>query len=381
MTKFHQRWKEYLNEAVYGVSSYHGTEFDNLQSILETGLNAKKPSMMGAQGVYITPDIELAARYGLNWGRDLYERIKISTPLVFELYISKPRRTKKLSYDPFDRQESAWSGDDGYSETTEQEVLGQLESDIWQVIQKLNLPKRYDFQHTILQSHEYDLEGYDGINLTRDLARDIMVHYHLPKERYREVVAAANSVFQPGTDYEGLMEIADDGTLKLQSEYYETREQLIYPENLPLPTLKNVWVRVEDFNLPWEAYEDTKSFGFKMLPQEARGLLDNIESTLRELTYTSPDELYDSDLTQAIELLEGEGYEDLVVYLNNVLNMTDEQRRQIDKDSHQERFINMSGHTYDDWFQDNILMEKTRWGKLPMAKIELLLTSRIKKNV
>jgi hypothetical protein len=379
MSEYHQKWKQYLNEAVYGLSSYHGTEFENLQSILQTGLVAKSPKGVNQKGVYITPDIELAARYGLNWGLNLYERVKISTPIVFELYISKPKRTKRLQYDPLDRQENAWSTD-SYGETPESEVLAHLESDIWKVISDLGLSKRYDFQHVILQAHDYDLESYDGLNLTRDLAKDIMRFYQLPAQRYKEVVAATVNVFQSGTDYEGLMEITDDGTLKLQSDYYESREQLIYPENLPISTVKYLWVRVEDFNLPWQAYEDTRVFGFKMLPQEARGLLDNIERALRDLAYSELDAIYDQELISAISLLEGEGYDDIVNYLQKLLDMTDEQRFEMDRDAHQEMLLDASGWIHNDWFQDNVIADKTRWGKLTIGKAPLLLSNRINKD-
>ncbi len=155
---------------------------------------------------------------------------------------------------------------------------------------------------------------------------------------------------------------------------------MIYPENLPISTVKFLWVRVDDFNLPWQAYSDTKTFGFKMLPQEARGLLDNIERTLRDLAYSELDAIYDQELISAIDLLEGEGYDDIVKYIRKLLNMTDEQRFELDRDDHMEMLLDAYGWIHDDWFQDNVLADKTRWGKLEISKAPSLLSNRIEKN-
>jgi hypothetical protein len=108
------RFKDFIfQETVFKTTLYHGTRINNLPNILNKGLLMATPLWTtgtainsGVKAVYLTPDIELAARYAVGQNKD-------QIPAVLELDISQAKRLAKLAYDPMDREEDAWEQEDG----------------------------------------------------------------------------------------------------------------------------------------------------------------------------------------------------------------------------------------------------------------------------
>src|SRR5260221_120095 len=99
----------YVNAYPRSIVSYHGTDAKFLPSILQVGLRAQKPPGGSDFGVYLTNDMEKAARYAVEgtWS-------ETNHPCILEVVLTGRNRVKKVYRDTLDREEDNLYGDYGY---------------------------------------------------------------------------------------------------------------------------------------------------------------------------------------------------------------------------------------------------------------------------
>lgn len=257
--------RAFLNEQAHVLTLYHGTGLHNLPSILKDGLKAYRPrgAPHGQRGVYLTSNVELAARYAHG------ELSSNERPIVLEVRISKRKRTKKLAYDPLDRHDM-WYEDGGYADD-DNEIERQVRGGIVNLIKKL-LGKDIgwggsEYVEQILGTrYDIDPEKLDGVPLYQNAVQLLM---ELGVKDRRAAMKAVQQEWPPGEDW-GDIAVSDSGTLQTTEQWYASREQLIYPTDLPPSVVKAVWVKCDQYELPPDAYDKTQTFGQEELPGEAK---------------------------------------------------------------------------------------------------------------
>jgi hypothetical protein len=260
------------------ITMFHGTDAKKLQLILSdakenSGLMAFKPSD-NIKGVYLTPDMQTAARYAVNHHSNKHEY-----PVVLEIQLSSKKRVKKLLRDTMDRSETAYEQE----VSQETESLRYLENDIAEVFGKEYFaPSGFDrYFDTRIQ----DLTELKGKNVYKAIIQ-YGIDNGFDKNELKKMIF---KVMPPGTDYDGLMEIANDGTITLTESYYRSAHQLIYPNNLPSATIKSIYIS----NIPEEIAKSATgsvSLKQKMLPHEIKGLKDELTRCIGKYVWKNPSE-------------------------------------------------------------------------------------------
>jgi hypothetical protein len=283
----------FLEFGVRNLKLFHGTQIKNLESILATGLVAQKgprvSNSYGQNGIYLTPDFELAARYGVNMNR-------LETPVVLELVLSKPKRIKQLQYDPLDRPESAWdedSGGDWYPGFDTFRYLRDLVPDTLAILLKLKSGKdigwisRYD-----VFDADNGLDGLEGMNVYKEVYRFIVPwlekegYDHIARDRHRIITAMVKAFDRSGlSDGTEDIDISENGVITRNSGYYENKGQLIYNRNIPPVAIKYVWVRSSDYPEMKEHAISVEKYGVKDLPHEFKNKLEEGRSVAETLAH------------------------------------------------------------------------------------------------
>ncbi len=345
--------REILVEQAHALTLYHGTGLANLPSIMTDGLKAYKPrgAPHGQRGVYLTSNVELSARYAHG------ELSGNENPIVLEVRISKRKRTKKLVYDPLDRA-SMWQEDGGYDD--EDIIGGAVDHGFKQIVQKLtgkDLGYRNYTEKILGTSHYREAEDLDGVPLYQNAVRLLMADFGV--EDRRAAMKAVQEEWPSGDDW-GDISVSESGTLQITQEWYEGREQLIYPESLPPSTIKAVWVKCDQYDLPLEAYSETKEFGQEELPGEAKSRYENRDRFFRDHYGKDWSQFDQDDLEEVAEEAEALGMDEIRdVFLSG----------DVDK-------IAMAMDNAGDWIHDEWGEQQTTgvgcWGKLtPQEALKL----------
>jgi hypothetical protein len=252
--------KEYFKLCSYAypntIKLYHGTDGKNLKSIFQNGLLAKAPRDNIA-GVYLTPDFSLAARYAINRHSNLHD-----FPAILEIQLSGKKRIKKILRDSLDREEGAYDMEGSY----ESESIRLLERDLKDVfgIQYFDTQK-------VIDTWVSDLTELKGINLYKSVINYAQVN-GLDKNNIKKRLF---SIIPPGTSYDDLIEISDDGTIVLTESYYNSMHQGIYPRIIPPSAIKKVWVKdIPPIAASIATNKSLKNVGLKLLPHEYKNILD-----------------------------------------------------------------------------------------------------------
>jgi len=325
---------------------FHGTGLHNLKSIVKQGLVANSGAVWSGgystaltkdqKAVYLTSDFEVAARYGQGSNRSYI-------PVVLEVRITAPRRFRKLKYDPLDRHTDSWKVEESYDDTAETAYMEIMEG-MREIAKELTGER---FYQTV--NFPEDLEELDGSNVFKYVVGYLVKVLGLSRAQRKLAMQKAQARFR-GRRWEYL-EVRRDGTLKLTEEYFYTREQLMYMRGLPPSTIKGVWVRLQDFNIPESQIKETREGGHKELPGESAGRFENLQDLFGILRWTTPDELGDDleDFAQQAQRLD---YPELAEYLENVAKMDPEERSEVeDWDTELEGF---EEGLHDDWMQDRV---------------------------
>lgn len=261
-----------LEAQMAGVTLYHGTHIEYLPAILQEGFKGARQG-----SVFLTADFEKAARYGLY--SESRGRIE-DEPVIFEVYLSKPKRVRKLKYDPLDR-EDLWY-DDSY-DSPESDELNDAKAffeEGWETIQqatgRMNLfpgwPHYFDPGDLVGLD---DLEKVINTNLWRDVVEFLLTK--LPIDR-AALVRLVKSAYPPG-EY-GFLVVREDGSLALNEDWYNSREQLYMKGNLSRRTIKRVWLLKDRHP---DAQGPVRNAGARELPQESRNRLKVLTRRLGQL--------------------------------------------------------------------------------------------------
>lgn len=349
-------------KAISRMVFYHGTDFGNLKSIAKNGLVAHSGLKWGGGSaldsgtgaVFLTSDFNLAARYALGADREW-------RPVVLEVSITTPKRFKRLRYDPMDQMSSAWDVEESYDEEGGQVLrdLRGLEMDL--------------VKHFTGQKYAYDsfvrwpdeLAGLDGLNLYKVVGNQGSKHLYQKYDLQLVRRAVIQWLHKALEKYKwGYMEIKPDGTLKLTEEYFYTREQLMYMKGLPPSTIKAVWLRMEDFDLPESAYQETKFEGAKNLPGEDAGRYEALQNRVKDLRYEDPREIEDYDLADTIRFFTDYEEHEFAAYLET---LTDVPQGERDPDEFQSEVEIVEAGLNEDWMQEQE-SAPYGWGKLELRK-------------
>ena len=353
--------------AVHRMRLYHGTELKNLPSIEKKGLIAQGGVKWSATGilkskqdaVYLTSDIELAARYAVG-------HAKQHTPAVLEVDLTSSRRFKKVRYDPLDRQADAWNYEEHYDDSVDF-LWRELDKAFKQTIRDMGADPGY---HNLNWSYDNELEGFDGEDAYKRIANDITKLFGKRGDtRFRRQVMKALQRNLPDTDF-GYMEIKG-GVLKLTEEYFETREQLMYLANLPPAAIKGVWVRISDFKFHPSEYLELRKFDIKKLPGEAADETEALREAGGKIINYGPEALDSYEVQTAIEILDAMGDP----FANEIRDLQKVDYEDLDPDELEDFKEEVENLGYgleeganDDWGQEIYLDQDVRWGKLSLKE-------------
>lgn len=267
------------------ITMFHGTDAKKLKSIFDTGLNAFKPNIYNVKAVYLTADMETAARYAVNRHSNKHEY-----PVVLEIQISSNKRIKKLQRDLQDRYESAYDSD--YS--PEDEAIRYLKNDISEVFGGSWLPNGFGSYFDTMVT---DLAEIKGKNIYKAIIQFGVDNAYNKQELKKKIF----EVMPPGTKYAEFMEIASDGTIVLTDVYYESVHQLTYPKDLPPSTIKSVYIA----NIPPEIVSGSigqVKLKQKLLAPEVKYIDDDMLSCIRKYLFKNPaDDKVQEIMADAIE--------------------------------------------------------------------------------
>lgn len=232
-----------------GVTTFHGTQADNIDDIIYGGLLAKHPkgAPNAVKAVYLTNNVETAARYCRVGNK----------PIVLEIYISSPKRVNKLMQDELDRDESLYDNYD--NETFFAEDVRYLEDRINEIF---DLGK-YS-QCPVSLPHE--IEGFRGF----DLYGEIKYEARQNNMNLEQVKAKMKNLL-PAQDLEYL-KIGDSGTISLLSSVYDAFHQMAYTEDLPAKTIKAVWIPKNKLKQEVAEGKEEESFGRRLIPGDIKHL-------------------------------------------------------------------------------------------------------------
>ena len=364
-----------LSETVNTITLFHGTPVSVLPMIYKSGyLLAQKPKHDGnVKGVYFTHDFELAARYGMNSSLDI-SNPNMNVPAVLEVVITQNKRIKSMVYDPLDRHASAWD-EDGNGDYGNDD-LRRLNSNITSILEKAGLVKNTYYRTVHIpeldhaESNEPDV--LDGVNIVKAFFAHVKeVYPQITIDQARKVRDLSKTMLA-NTNYE-MFDVMEDGTIKMNDDWYHSREQLIYPDkNIPTQAIKAIWIRQSDFAEVAHLHHDgspAKHAGFKMLPMEAKRHLEQAVAVLDKYSYDiNFDRLDKSDVEEDVETLKGLGYDDLAGELEtHLLSIPEEEwgTAEVNTDSFAEAAGFLQG---EEWGEDKVL-HGTDWLRIPQEKI------------
>ncbi len=246
-------------EAQYALTTYHGTDGRFLPKILTEGLRASKPQGRFDKGVYMTSDLEKAARYAIDGIEKTH-----GIPVILQINISKDTRIKKIYRDPLDRDEDhLYDEYDNYNKD-----LQDLNRDINEVLKK-SMPE-IDFGYTYplnLEDINGDLSKLRGINIYKNII-NLARNKGADLNKVKKVLF---SIIPPDKNYGNII-VSEDGTIKIDTSEIENMHQQIYPKKLPPSVIKAVWVA----NVPKQFGGERMDISSKLLPQESRAIFDDI---------------------------------------------------------------------------------------------------------
>jgi hypothetical protein len=206
-----------LAKAPSGIVTYHGTNARFLNNMLQEGILSKVPpgSYHKDKAVYLTNDISQAARYTL----------KEDLPMILELYLSTPKRLKKIKHDLLDRYdwgdfESEWQEELIYLSKDLSEVLGGWEREIEQAL--------------VTDNEIHEIIGMNVYKLILSIARENNLNIQDVKNKLKKLPKSDPNNF--------FFYISHDGTLQPTKYYYDWMHQMKYPTTLPPSVIKYVWL-------------------------------------------------------------------------------------------------------------------------------------------
>jgi|CXWL01.1.fsa_nt_gi hypothetical protein len=342
----------YLESKVPWVTTYHGTAARNVPKILNEGLVAKKP--MGgnaAAGVYLTKDVEKAARYAI----DGLEK-ETSVPAIIELRLP-PEIVKKIYRDPLDRRENAF--DEDSSETYLTEAYNHLKDSVMTILQSFGYDK-WSLPREISQHIEETDDGknIDGLNIYKMLlsfARSNNLNIQQFKQKMFEQIPQ-------GETFDNYFEVSEDGTIHGTEDLYDSYHQQVYPKNILPKYIKAVWLT----NVPEGVGTNTTTIKSKLLPHETKRVYDDLQRLVGKY--------YNSEATvENIDEFIGQ-LEDVDVFkwYEGVVEELDAMAESGDTSGFSDILLNLEQSVYDEWNEDQYFSEAKFTQVTPQESIKYL---------
>jgi len=231
-----------------GLTTFHGTNAENIPNIIEKGLLAKSPigAPHAAKAIYLTNNIETAARYCRDFEK----------PVILEIYISSPKRVNKLIQDPLDMDESLYENYD--NEPFFMEDINYLERLINKIFDINSYLCPIDFPNEIEGFRNFDLYG-----VIKDFAKSKNLDLNKIKKKIKELLPPQD------LDY---LRINESGFISLLPSVYDTFHQMYYRKDLPASTIKAIWIPKNKLKLEVSEGKEEKSFGRRLIPADIRSL-------------------------------------------------------------------------------------------------------------
>lgn len=246
-------------ETVFNKTFYHGTPAENVSKILIKGLKPHLPQYNAEQAIYLTPDIQLAAKYAVG----AHNKI---TPAILEINLSQTKRLRTLSQDPLDQSDDAW-GTEG--EKPDAEGFFEVQRDVENFIKKY-IPNYWIKLPDYLR--EFGTHALNGFNVYRFILGVLTKALPSFGAIKQQIKTHLQQQFAPG-NYSEDLEITPSGTFRVKPSFYNKWEQLKYPKDVPPAAIKYIWVRKSDFP---KARGKKQEFGIKYLPWQAKDIPDNL---------------------------------------------------------------------------------------------------------
>lgn len=315
MKSFHEVLN-FLEAQAFVMTLYHGTGVENVKNIVlnKQGLKMDRPrttSGLGTEAVYLTPNIELAARYSTG---GLSKAPLDRDPAILEIKIHKARRYNKMQVDPLDSSASAWQNhydDDGYSDDDDQEFFRAMKETVAYVNRVFGTEMSIDrFDKDIEHWQGYDLHGSIRQAVAKKLGKD----FNRLKPKLAEILRKSSI---SGGSHFGKIEITDSGTVRLTGDFWSDAHQTLYKNFIPYNAIKAVWVKKSKHP---DIHGEEKEIGEEMLPAEvvhefenAKRFLMDLADEVRKLAedIIEDKEYCEEEFESIIDKLDKMGYDDL----------------------------------------------------------------------
>ena len=299
------------------------------------------------KGVYMTNDMEKAARYAVEgtWGETKH-------PCILEIVLSGRQRTKKIYRDKLDRDENLLYDD--AADVWENDVED-LKMDLQRVLDTSYLP---GYLENPLDTYG-DPSRLRGTNIYALLLR-------YARENKLDINEFKKKMFSeiPAGSYYGDFEIAQDGSIVITTQAYDNMHQQVYPKDIPPSAIKAVWMSKVPESVPGERI----TVQSKLLPQEVRHYANRVNGIAEE--YTDLSEITMHEIGDFIDELEDLNAEWLLKDVLDKLLELQTQAKQIWDDA-EDGEVNRSDSEYANKMEDialkvsriaeNLMYESAEW--------------------
>ena len=188
-----------FRDVLAALNTYHGTDGRYLSRILSEGILAQNPQPNFDKGVYMTSEIEKAARYAVD-GIEKNHGI----PIILQISISSDKKIKKIYRDTLDRDEShLYDHDEDYDSD-----LQDLERSVEGVITAILPGIRIDMQD---RDRYFDFSSFGDKSSLRgiNIYRNILGFARQKRLDLNKVKQTMFSMIPPGTNF-GNISVAED---------------------------------------------------------------------------------------------------------------------------------------------------------------------------
>lgn len=270
--------------AVEAGTFWHGTSLENLSSIMEEGLIGGKgsgwtqtnPRIRNVNDLFLTGNRGKAVQYAARY----------DDPVVLKIRISTPDRLNQLKTDIYDDPDLV-EGPGPAPETLKRESpLFELRNRLEEFAEKRGWPFDFDPWGTgkdILPAYSnLDDQHFERVITQINLYREVKdrLHETFDKNRADNEYDLFLEQFRPG-QY-GEVHLRENGSLRLDSSYWDDQHQIKYPDDLPPAAIKEVWLEAstyEEVTGKQPGGEKTETFYLDRLPSIEENIWKDIKST------------------------------------------------------------------------------------------------------
>lgn len=265
----------------------------NAITILKDGLKGRfiKPQ----NGIYLSPNIEVATRYAVWTERTGYEKFAI-----FKVNINKNSRTKNLAYDPMDRWEDAWEYEvEPDSDDDNSAIIDTIDGFVKYILKnmKLNHPVSDTFIFQSSRNYNYDsVESYRNLSLYEifdDIMNDIGID-DIQSENYnfnakKLGLKLVREFIKDNSEISDNVSLKEDGRFAIDQDYFKSKRQLEYrAKSLDAKSIRGIYLPSIFFP---EISGETVEVSPELLPHEAKFIVEQMQDLAQWSLYEAEKEI------------------------------------------------------------------------------------------